>query len=504
VTDAAPGRKRWVEAMMKRYVLRASDDGAQHAVRAPRVQPEQRRPTGGSYCNVAGCGVLGYPSNSGSFWTDGATGNCSEAHALICLEQRDTDRSDSFFNPPPTRRVRPCMGWFNSIANSVGSAVNQVVSDVGDAASSVATAAEHGATQAVSDTAAVARAVEQPIADVFDRTIGKTEAGKLLSAMADVVVKGGVSVLDDLAAAMRPKDKAKDDQTPADNPALTQDEQKNYRYQTHDNGELMPADGPCADDVQQTQIGDCYFLSNLAGLAQKDPQAVKDMIKDNGDGTYSVRFFKNEGGKLVPEWIKVDGALPTDANGKLLSAQAPIDPATGKEVLWPAIVEKAFIVFNAEQHVGGDGQADYGTSDFGAGISSGCASLAYEALTGQPAADKPTAPMSDDELFDELSRANDGQVVTASSYPLTDEGVTNMHVYTVLGTEECDGQRYVILRNPWGNDPLDNGNNGVIRIPLAEFKREYEAVTTQDDSPAAHAESDLESMMEQLRAFVRC
>ena len=48
--------------------------------------------------------------------------------------------------------------------------------------------------------------------------------------------------------------------------------------------------GPTPQDVQQGQIGDCYFPSAMAALAQNNAEAIQNMIKENGDGTYTVVF----------------------------------------------------------------------------------------------------------------------------------------------------------------------------------------------------------------------
>ena len=43
-------------------------------------------------------------------------------------------------------------------------------------------------------------------------------------------------------------------------------------------------------DLAQGSAGDCYFLAALASLAQRNPQKIVDMIHDNKNGTYDVKF----------------------------------------------------------------------------------------------------------------------------------------------------------------------------------------------------------------------
>lgn len=44
-------------------------------------------------------------------------------------------------------------------------------------------------------------------------------------------------------------------------------------------------------DIKQGAIGDCYVIASLATIAAKNPEAIHQMIKDNGDGTVTVRLF---------------------------------------------------------------------------------------------------------------------------------------------------------------------------------------------------------------------
>ena len=48
---------------------------------------------------------------------------------------------------------------------------------------------------------------------------------------------------------------------------------------------------PSRADTRQGQLGDCYFIASLASIADKNPTAVANMFMDNGDGTYTVRFY---------------------------------------------------------------------------------------------------------------------------------------------------------------------------------------------------------------------
>ncbi len=55
--------------------------------------------------------------------------------------------------------------------------------------------------------------------------------------------------------------------------------------------EPLFAHDPVIKDLEQGYIGDCYFIASLASLVARDPGAVKRMMRDNGDGTVTVRFY---------------------------------------------------------------------------------------------------------------------------------------------------------------------------------------------------------------------
>lgn len=50
---------------------------------------------------------------------------------------------------------------------------------------------------------------------------------------------------------------------------------------------------PSLNDVRQRFLGDCYLQGALSSLVMHNPEKLKEGIKDNGDGTVTVRFFKD-------------------------------------------------------------------------------------------------------------------------------------------------------------------------------------------------------------------
>ncbi len=54
--------------------------------------------------------------------------------------------------------------------------------------------------------------------------------------------------------------------------------------------QLYSAGGIKPEAVRQGALGNCYFHSVVAALAQADPQKIEKMIQENADGTYTVQF----------------------------------------------------------------------------------------------------------------------------------------------------------------------------------------------------------------------
>jgi hypothetical protein len=112
-------------------------------------------------------------------------------------------------------------------------------------------------------------------------------------------------------------------------------------------GGTLEIDGYSANDIDQGATGSCYFLSALAGTADKKESIIEDMFTDNGDGTYSVRFYTNG----QADYVTVDSMMATKADGTYLHADAGDGTATDALVadnneLWVALAEKAYAQLN--------------------------------------------------------------------------------------------------------------------------------------------------------------
>ena len=105
-----------------------------------------------------------------------------------------------------------------------------------------------------------------------------------------------------------------------------------------DESSLYGPGGPRASDIQQTKIGDCYFVATLGAVAHADPQAIRDMIAfDPKTGDYMVTLYDEEGRKRVIPVTQQELADNIDNRG---GGSAADDTGIDAEV-WPAVIETA-------------------------------------------------------------------------------------------------------------------------------------------------------------------
>ena len=171
---------------------------------------------------------------------------------------------------------------------------------------------------------------------------------------------------------------------------------------------------PKVGEIAQGGIGNCWCLASMGAVAKQAPGLIKQMIKKNADGTFTVTFG--------------DGRRVT------VSADLPVNGARVGKSGWPAILEKAF----AER---------YGTYD----RLRGWPDDAMEMLTGKAAkahrAQKPS--------IGEIAKGFRRRRAYAVSFPkdlaipnAAERGIVGNHAYAVIGVNKLKGT--LKLANPWG------------------------------------------------------
>src|SRR5262249_8784937 len=195
-------------------------------------------------------------------------------------------------------------------------------------------------------------------------------------------------------------------------------------------GQLF-VNGATNDDVKQGQLSDCGFLASLAEVALRNNSAITNMFIDNGDGTYTVRFYHSG----AAQYVTVDSYLPSSGGAFIydLWGASMSDPSNE---LWTALAEKAYAQ---------DFELNGGSNNY--------ASVAYlypytplAAITGQSTVGMTSTTGS--TALSTLSNAwNTGQSIVLVSLSGAPNVVGN-HCYTVVGFDSSTGT--VTLFNPWG------------------------------------------------------
>lgn len=256
-----------------------------------------------------------------------------------------------------------------------------------------------------------------------------------------------------------------------------------------DPGEFFDEGAEFFDPVQGA-LGDCYFISALSAVAWSRPYVIAQRTRDIGAGPQEfvdrIDFY-SAGLKTFEVTEKVPLVLNTHAWIYARSSEA------GE--IWPAVYEKAFAKWKTND---ASDQPNYGP------IAGGWPVQATSELTNLAGTTKTCSAMTADDIWSAV-RSNCVSYRTfnpmtawtfcVSPPPVdyTNTGIYGYHAYTVLGWAYVNNVKYIVLRNPWGqNGPVINAlpgtwsaydqsfwrsvplnAGGVFAIPVDTFKKYY-------------------------------
>jgi hypothetical protein len=220
------------------------------------------------------------------------------------------------------------------------------------------------------------------------------------------------------------------------------------------------AQTPSHLDERQGQLGDCYFIAALGTLADSNPAAVRNMFIDNGDGTYTVRFYTGTYGTIynysdgsisagfregvgTVDYVTVDRFLPTTSTGMLVYANYGASYTNSANTLWIALAEKAYAQWNETGKEGRDGLNAY------ASIQGGWMATVDAQVLGYNATDYfPTA--ANKQVVINALAAHKAVTLGTLSWSGTQYGLYATHAYAIIG---YDGSTDTFtLYNPWGSN----------------------------------------------------
>ena len=180
---------------------------------------------------------------------------------------------------------------------------------------------------------------------------------------------------------------------------------------------MFGPNGPAYTDAEQGDLGDCYLISSLATVAKASPQVIENMFIDNGDGTYTVRFFTPDG---TPDYVTVDTMLPS-------SGGSPVYEGLGAgDSLWLPLAEKAYAQWNQTGNEGRDGTNTY------ASIEGGWMDVVNQQVLNQPAYDYNVVSSSDRATMIAALGANEAVTIGTINLPNDPtDGLYSDHAYNV-------------------------------------------------------------------------
>ncbi len=226
---------------------------------------------------------------------------------------------------------------------------------------------------------------------------------------------------------------------------------------------------PTVNDLKQRLVSNCYMVASTAGLVNLDPALLKECIRDNGDGTVTVRLYERQEKKkeaaqdergdaddmdlpddfemvddfaeteLVPIYVKVTKEVPRIGGMDALSSGA----------LWMQMIEKA-CAFVGRDRVKGYQSLWYGEGgDF------------LERLLG--VSPEHVDKGDEDALFENICHAREQGFVynTGTGGGVGEaDGLNAGHAYTIMDGKVVNGEKYVLLRNPYSTHSLHYEDDG--------------------------------------------
>lgn len=201
-------------------------------------------------------------------------------------------------------------------------------------------------------------------------------------------------------------------------------------------------------DATQGGVGDCYFIAALSSMAatEQGRQAIRDVLTDNGDGTFTVTFADGQRVTVDDDFYVEDSDVRYADRGN---------------DIWAMVMEKALAAREGGYQ---DIEGGYSNEVFTLlgleGRLSGMSSLSDDQLASILTSDRPVAL---DATMANLGSQSGGN-----------------HAISVVGsTRDEDGNVFVELRNPWGapvGGSLPMSTDGTFQMSLDDVRRTFYAV----------------------------
>jgi hypothetical protein len=193
---------------------------------------------------------------------------------------------------------------------------------------------------------------------------------------------------------------------------------------------------PSLADISQGGLNDCFLFAAMAAIVNTHPQQIVDMIRDNGNGTYTVTFEGIGFFSSAEQTVSADFVVGRHGNVK------------DRKALWPLIIEKAYA-----QEKGGLDKLDKGGNP---------GSALDDMLDEGPSRFDPRKKTAD-YIMGKLAKAKEKKWPMTMLAPkkkgaskekkeMADNtpGLYFWHAYTIIDVDPANDR--INLFNPWGRD----------------------------------------------------
>lgn len=230
-------------------------------------------------------------------------------------------------------------------------------------------------------------------------------------------------------------------------------------------------------DIQQGYLGDCYFLAPLGAFANNSQRAsnvIDNMFIDNGDGTFTVRFYgQNDGTVTTPaDYVTVNRYLPT-VGGSLFAGYN--NQTRG---LWVALAEKAYTQF---AEVGTSQRPstanNYGNIEFGWGfrVMNGITGVTQGGFYSDYSRIGTAIPKGRFLSLSSISNfLRNNWALSADTISNPGLGIVGGHEYTIVSANTSAGT--LTLYNPWGPNSRPGESTGYRTLSYNDFRSNFNVI----------------------------
>jgi hypothetical protein len=242
---------------------------------------------------------------------------------------------------------------------------------------------------------------------------------------------------------------------------------------------LFGANGPQWSDINQGSVGDCYFESALAETALQNPNTIANMIKSNGNGSYSVEFFIN--GKA--DYVTVDAELAMMPSGYCWQDGSKQTFSHNATNMWSQLIEKAYVELVEQKEVT-PGMSLYVNGNAYADVTGGLGQCLSE-ITGQSYNTyQLSAGEATSTLMQTLQTAFSAkeEIIVGTSAKNPPGNLVAQHMFFVSGVDAANG--LVQLCNPWGQASASASLSMKFWEPIAALANDYATIFATTGAPA--------------------